>query len=95
MDGSELLLSLAMDAAATRDISDKHTQHEPWLNIHEVSAQVRLFLINSLIGQKGDHGWQRGRSPKAPSRMVRSMDGLGVQAVHAFVAGLTLKPSAD
>ena len=43
MDGSELLLSLAMDAAATRDISDKHAQHEPWLNIHGVSAQDSII----------------------------------------------------
>ena len=51
MDGSELLFSLAMDAAATRDISDKHAQHEPWLNIREVSAQDSIIL-DSIISDK-------------------------------------------
>ena len=48
MDGSELMLSLAMDAAATRDISDKHAQHEPWLYIHEVSAQDSIISDKPL-----------------------------------------------
>ena len=82
-----------MDAAATRDVPDKHAKHKSWLNVHEVSAQKSL--INSLIGQKDDHGWQWGRGPNGPSRTVGSMDGLGVQAVHAFVAGLTLRSSVD